>query len=239
MAASPIDVSGKVALITGGNGGIGLGMAQALADAGAGVCIWARNEEKNAAAIEQLKASGTDVLALKCDVADEEQVEAAFQATLDHFGKVDGCFANAGIGGGGAPFHEMTTESWRRVLGVNLDGTFFTYRAAVRHMIERGEGGRLVATSSVSSVDGAPRSQHYASSKGGLNAMTRGLLPAVDADYLCAAFFGVAYDTSMLVARRAHQKPELAQDEARTAAEFSTQLFLGGFPALTRLSSEG
>lgn len=71
------------------------------------------------------------------------------------------------------------------------------------------------------------------------NAMTRGLLPAVDADYLCAAFFGVAYDTSMLVARRAHQKPELAQDEARTAAEFSTQLFLGGFPALTRLSSEG
>jgi NAD(P)-dependent dehydrogenase (short-subunit alcohol dehydrogenase family) len=175
VAASPIDVSGKVALITGGNGGIGLGMAQALADAGAGVCIWARNEEKNAAAIEQLKASGTDVLALKCDVADEEQVEAAFQATLDHFGKVDGCFANAGIGGGGAPFHEMTTESWRRVLGVNLDGTIFTYRAAVRHMIERGEGGRLVATSSVSSVDGAPRSQHYASSKGGLNAMTRGL----------------------------------------------------------------
>ena len=71
------------------------------------------------------------------------------------------------------------------------------------------------------------------------NAMTRGLLPAVDADYLCAAFFGVSYDTSMLVARRAHQKPELAQDEARTAAEFSTQLFLGGFPALTRLSSEG
>lgn len=71
------------------------------------------------------------------------------------------------------------------------------------------------------------------------NAMTRGLLPEVDADYLCAAFFGVAYDTSMLVARRAHQKPELAQDEARTAAEFSTQLFLGGFPALTRLSSEG
>ena len=71
------------------------------------------------------------------------------------------------------------------------------------------------------------------------NAMTRGLLPAVNADYLCAAFFGVAYDTSMLVARRAHQKPELAQDEARTAAEFSTQLFLGGFPALTRLSSEG
>ena len=71
------------------------------------------------------------------------------------------------------------------------------------------------------------------------NAMTRGLLPSVDADYLCAAFFGVAYDTSMLVARRAHQKPELAQDEARTAAEFSTQLFLGGFPALTRLSSEG
>ncbi|MEE8422858.1 MAG: SDR family NAD(P)-dependent oxidoreductase, partial [Dehalococcoidia bacterium] len=164
-----------VALITGGNGGIGLGMAQALADAGAGVCIWGRNEEKNAAALEALRASGSDVLALRCDIAEEEQVEQAFQATLDHFGKVDGCFANAGIGGGGAPFHEITTEAWRRVLGVNLDGTFFTYRAAVRHMIERGEGGRLIATSSVSSIDGAPRSQHYASSKGGLNAMIRGL----------------------------------------------------------------
>ncbi|HJM89964.1 MAG TPA: SDR family NAD(P)-dependent oxidoreductase [Dehalococcoidia bacterium] len=175
MANPPIDVSGKVALVTGGNGGIGLGMAQALADASAGVCIWGRNEEKNAVAAEQLKAAGGDVLALVCDVANEEHVEEAFQATLDHFGKVDGCFANAGIGGGGAPFHEMTTESWRRVLGVNLDGTFFTYRAAVRHMIDRGEGGRLVATSSVSAVDGAPRSQHYASSKGGLNAMTRGL----------------------------------------------------------------
>lgn len=71
------------------------------------------------------------------------------------------------------------------------------------------------------------------------NAISRGLLPPVDAEYLCAAFFGVAYDTSMLVARRAHLNPELAHQEARTAAEFSTQLFLGGFPALTRLSDKG
>ncbi|MBN7769451.1 TetR/AcrR family transcriptional regulator [Marinobacter daepoensis] len=70
------------------------------------------------------------------------------------------------------------------------------------------------------------------------NAIARGLLPAVDTDYLCAAFFGVAYDTSMLVARRAHQSPESAQNEARKAAEFSTQLFLGGFPAMATLSSE-
>jgi NAD(P)-dependent dehydrogenase (short-subunit alcohol dehydrogenase family) len=175
VADSTFDLSGKVTLVTGGNSGIGLGMAQAIADAGGSVCIWGRNEQKNAAAIEQLRGSGSDVLAIRCDVASEEEVEQSFQATLDHFGQVDGCFANAGIGGGGGPFQEMSTEAWKRVIGVNLDGTFFTYRAAVRHMIERGEGGRLVATSSVSSIDGAPRSLHYAASKGALNALTRGL----------------------------------------------------------------
>ncbi len=175
MAYDAFDLSGKVALITGGNSGIGLGMADALAASGAGVCIWGRNEEKNRAAEQQLAAHGGKVLALQCDVADEDAVERSFAATVEHFGQVDGCFANAGVGGGGEPFVEMTTESWRRVLSINLDGAFFTFRAAARHMVERGEGGSLVATSSVSAIDGAPRSEHYAASKGGLLAMMRGL----------------------------------------------------------------
>lgn len=175
MAYEPMDLSGKVALVTGGNSGIGLGMADALARSGAGVAIWGTNEAKNAVALEQLKASGSDVIAMRCDVSDEAAVEASFAEVVGHFGKVDGCYANAGIGGNGTPFVDITTEEWRRVLAVNLDGVFWTFRTAAKHMVERGEGGRLVGTSSVSTVHGAPRSEPYAASKGAMIAMVRGL----------------------------------------------------------------
>ncbi len=164
MAYEPMDLSGKVALVTGGNSGIGLGMAEALAQAGAGVAIWGTNEAKNAAALEQLKASGSDVIAMRCDVSDEAAVESSFAQVVSHFGKVGGCYANAGVGGNGMPFVDITTEEWRRVLAVNLDGVFWTFRTAAKHMAERGEGGRLVGPSSVSTVHGAPRSEPYAAS---------------------------------------------------------------------------
>ncbi len=176
MALSEFDLSGKVALVTGGNSGIGLGMADGLAKAGADVCIWGTNPEKNEAARKQLEAHGRRVLALRCDVADESQVEASFQETVERLGKVDSCFANAGVGGGSyLPFYEQPTESWRRVWAVNLEGAFFTLRAAARHMVERGEGGRLVGTSSGSAIHGAARNQAYASTKGAVVALMRGL----------------------------------------------------------------
>lgn len=107
-------------------------------------------------------------------MSQENEVEAAFAETLNLFGKVDSCFANAGAGGG-APFHEFPTDVWNRVMGINLDGTFFTFRAAAKHMIERGEGGRLVGTSSLSALDGAARNEAYAATKGAMISMTRGL----------------------------------------------------------------
>jgi len=173
MPYEPFDLSGKVALITGGNGGIGLGMAEAIARAGGDVCIWGTSADKNAAALETLGTHGTRVAALQCDVSDEAAVETAFAETLARFGRVDGCFANAGVSGRGAltPFVEMTTESWRRIMSVNLDGTFFTFRAACRHMIERGDGGRLVATASLAALSGAARNEHYAATKGALVSM--------------------------------------------------------------------
>ena len=175
MAKSRFDLEGKVALVTGGNGGIGLGMAEALAEAGADVCIWGRKEEKNKAAEEKLKNYGRRVLALKCDVSDEQQVKACFAKTVETLGKVTACFANAGIGGRGTPFHEMTIEEWRQIFSINMEGVFFTFRAAIRHMIEQKIKGSLVATSSLSSVSGAPRNEHYAATKGGLLSMIRAL----------------------------------------------------------------
>lgn len=175
MAYTGFDLAGKVAVITGGNSGIGLGMARALAQAGAAVCVWGTSEEKNKAAQESLSTHGR-ALALRCDVADEGAVERAFARTLETFGRVDACFANAGVGGDReAAFAEMTTADWRRVMSVNLDGAFFTLRAAVRHMTARPGGGSLVVTASLAAISGAARGEHYAATKGALISMMRGL----------------------------------------------------------------
>jgi NAD(P)-dependent dehydrogenase (short-subunit alcohol dehydrogenase family) len=177
MSGSQFDLSGKVALITGGNGGIGLGMAEAIARAGGDVCIWGTNAEKNAAALKRLEAHGGRATTMICDVSDELAVDACFQDTIREFGHVDGCFANAGVSGGrdAVPFMEITTESWRRITSINLDGAFFTLRAACRHMVERGEGGRLAGTASLAAISGAARNEHYAATKGGLISMLIGL----------------------------------------------------------------
>jgi NAD(P)-dependent dehydrogenase (short-subunit alcohol dehydrogenase family) len=169
------DLRGHVALVTGGNGGIGLGMAKGLAAAGADVALWGRDEAKNAAAADELSAFGVRVHAERCDVSDEEQVEAAFAGTVAALGKVDSVFANAGIGTANAAFVDLTLEEWRRVLAVDLDGAMLTLRAGARHLVERGEGGALVAVSSTSAIHGAPRNLAYSVAKTGLLALVRAL----------------------------------------------------------------
>jgi len=176
VAYQPFDLSGNVALVTGGNSGIGLGMARAVAEAGADVAIWGTNAEKNAAAKAELDQTGRRILALQCDVGDEAAVEAAFAQTVATLGRVDGCFANAGVSGRGLKsFLDMTTEEWRRVLRVNLDGAFFTFRAAARHMVERGGDGVLVGTASLAAIEAAPRGEHYAATKGGMMSMVKAM----------------------------------------------------------------
>lgn len=175
----PFNLEGRVALITGGNGGIGLGMALGLAQSGAQVSIWGTNPEKNAKALEAIKATGVKASALVCDVSDEAQVNDCFAQTLETHGRVDGCFANAGIGGRGTGFDDMTREEWDRIISVNQSGVFYTFRAAARHMRERAEQGdafgRLVGTASLAAISGQARGEHYASTKGGLVSMIKAL----------------------------------------------------------------
>jgi NAD(P)-dependent dehydrogenase (short-subunit alcohol dehydrogenase family) len=96
--------------------------------------------------------------------------------TLRVLGRLDGCFANAGVSGRGTPsFLAMAAEEWHRVLKINLDGAFYTFRAAARHMVERGGGGVLVGTASLAAIEGAARNEHYAATKGALISMIRAL----------------------------------------------------------------
>jgi NAD(P)-dependent dehydrogenase (short-subunit alcohol dehydrogenase family) len=171
----PFDLSGRTAVVTGGNGGIGYGMAKALAAAGARVAIWGSNPEKTAKAKSTLTSAVGAVEAFVCDVTNEAQVEQTFAASVEALGKVDACFANAGVSAKPTPLLDMSLAEFRRVLQVNLEGTFLTFRAAARHMAERGEGGALVATASTAAIEGAARNSHYGASKGGLTAYVRAL----------------------------------------------------------------
>ncbi len=169
------DLEGHGALVTGGNGGIGLGIARALAEAGADVVIWGTNEEKNEKAVSELKDIGTEISAMTCDVSDEDSVATAIGETAERLGRLDSCFANAGTGAMPTSFEKLSIDEWRRVGAVNLEGTFLTLRAAAARMAEQETGGSLVATSSLTAIEGAPRSAAYAASKGALIPLIRTL----------------------------------------------------------------
>lgn len=166
------DLSGQVAVVTGGNGGIGLGFATGCARAGASVAVWARNAEKSAAAVETLAELGVDAIAVSCDVGDEASVVAARAETVDRLGRIDICVANAGVGGR-ATLLDMSLEEWRRVTSINLDGVFLTFRECAQQMVEQGDGGAMVAISSTSAIHGAPANPHYGAAKTGVLGLVR------------------------------------------------------------------
>jgi NAD(P)-dependent dehydrogenase (short-subunit alcohol dehydrogenase family) len=174
MTPATFDLSGKVALVTGGNSGIGLGFGRGLAKAGARVALWGRDAAKNDAAVAELETLGAEAAGFVCDVCDEGAVGAAVGASLERFGRIDACFANAGFS---IPASFVKTElaDWNRVVQTNLTGSFLTFREVAKHMIERGGGGKLVATSSIVEICGAPRQAAYAATKAAVSSMVRAL----------------------------------------------------------------
>ena len=172
-------LDGRVVVVTGGNGGIGLGMADAMALAGADLAIWGRDEAKNAAAVDRLRRHGHRAESFAVDVSNEASVDDTFARTVDTMGRVDSLFANAGTPGNGVPFWQQSLDEWRRVMSVNLDGVFLCLRAAAAHMVEHGEGGSLVLVSSTSAIHGAAGNEAYGTAKTGLLGLTRALAVAL------------------------------------------------------------
>ncbi|MDP7540398.1 MAG: glucose 1-dehydrogenase [Alphaproteobacteria bacterium] len=168
---SLFNLSGKVALVTGGNGGIGLGMAQGLADAGAAILVAGRNDEKNAAAVATLVESGSDAAAATADVTDEAAVAAMVEAALSRWGRLNILVNNAGINIRKEP-QELSLDEWRSVLDTNLTSAFLCSQAVYPHMVANG-GSKIINIGSMMSIFGAAFTPAYASSKGGIVQLTK------------------------------------------------------------------
>ena len=171
------DLTGKVAIVTGGGSGIGRQMAEGLAEAGADLVLCARKAERCEQAAAELEQLGVRALGLGCDVRDPEQIQAVVSRAVDELGRVDVLVNNAGTVWGATP-EDMPLEGWQKVVDVNLTGVFLFAQAAGRLMIERG-GGAIVNIASVAGLHGAPpefvNTVVYHATKGGVIAFTRDL----------------------------------------------------------------
>jgi 2-deoxy-D-gluconate 3-dehydrogenase len=170
------DLTGKVAIVTGGNGGIGLGMARGLAQAGAAVVLAARNVGKSNDAVKELQAGGAQAAMVKVDVLSEESCREMVQKTVDRFGRLDILVNNAGTNIRKRP-EEYTLQEWHTVLDTNLTSAFMCSHAAYPHMVRAG-GGKVINIGSMMSIFGAPFTAPYAASKGGIVQMTKAMATA-------------------------------------------------------------
>jgi 2-deoxy-D-gluconate 3-dehydrogenase len=167
------DLKGRVAVVTGGNGGIGLGMAKGLAKAGARVIVAARNHDKSAAAVRELQALGSDALSIAVEVTDERSVEALVAETARRCGRLDILVNNAGINIR-KPAHELPLAQWQQVIDTNLTSAFVCSRAAYPQM-KRAGGGKIINIGSMLSIFGASFAPAYGASKGGIVQLTKSL----------------------------------------------------------------
>jgi 2-deoxy-D-gluconate 3-dehydrogenase len=169
-------LDGKVAIVTGGNGGIGFGIAKGLAAAGATIIIAARNQDKTAQAVTEIQALGVRAMGLSTDVRDEASVRTMVKATMNAFGRVDILVNNAGIAIGNAP-QDYTLEEWNQVVNINLTSVFLCSKGVYPHMVTAG-GGKIINIGSMFSIFGSGGAASYAASKGGVVQLSKSLAVA-------------------------------------------------------------
>ena len=176
IARNSFDLTGKVAVVTGGNGGLGLGIAMGLAEAGANIVIAARSVEKTAQALENIRALGVEAHGITVDVTQEPAIQRMITNTMDHMGSLDILVNNSGIAVRGLP-EDLTGVQWDSVLDVNLRSAFLASREAYTQMRGAG-GGKIINVGSMYSIFGSDWGAPYAASKGGLVQLTKSLAVA-------------------------------------------------------------
>jgi 2-deoxy-D-gluconate 3-dehydrogenase len=180
--AQPFDLSGRVAIVTGGNGGIGLGMSRGLASAGASVVVAARRADRNQQAVAELTALGAQAIAVEVDVRSEASIKDLMRLTVERFGRLDILINNAGTNIRRQP-QDMTLDEWNTVLETNLTSAFLCSRDAYPHLKGAG-GGKIVNIGSMMSIFGTPFAPAYAASKGGIVQLTKSLATAWADDHI-------------------------------------------------------
>jgi 2-deoxy-D-gluconate 3-dehydrogenase len=184
MTSGLFDLTGKVAIVTGGNGGIGLGMARGLADAGASVAVIGRNKEKSQTALADLRARGVKAIAVTADVTDKAAVADMVARVESDLGGIDILVNNAGINIRKAP-HSLDAEEWHSVIDTNLTSAFLCSKA-VHPAMKAAGGGKIINIGSMMSIFGASFAPAYAASKGGIVQFTRSCACAWAADNIQA-----------------------------------------------------
>jgi NAD(P)-dependent dehydrogenase (short-subunit alcohol dehydrogenase family) len=174
MSLPYFDLTGKVAIVTGGATGIGRGIAEGLADVAADIVITSRNLEKCEGACEEIgKRTGVKTLARRCDVTNKDEIHALVEDVLKEFGHIDILVNNAGIGGSEKPILEMVEEDWNNAIDTNLKGVFTLSQAVAREMRERGKGGKVINVASIGAIVVFPNMSAYCASKGGCVQLTK------------------------------------------------------------------
>jgi 2-deoxy-D-gluconate 3-dehydrogenase len=210
MMPSPFDLTGKVAIITGGNGGIGLGMARGLARAGASIVIAGRNKDKSKEAVRDVEALGAEALAISVNVTDTSSVAAMVQATLKQFGRIDILINNAGMSVR-QPAHVISLEDWNTVIDTNLTSAFICSKAVYPAMKDAG-GGKIINIGSMMSIFGASFAPAYAASKGGIVQFTKSIALSWAADNIQANAILPGWIDTALTLKAREQVPGLNEN---------------------------
>ncbi|PCJ31886.1 MAG: gluconate 5-dehydrogenase [Alphaproteobacteria bacterium] len=205
-----LDIKGKVALITGGATGIGFGIAEGFAEAGAHIAICSRRLERCQSAAEKLSRHNVKTFAAECDVSSPDSVTAMVDAVIEKFGRIDILVNNAGITGAAKPFMDIEFSEWDKTQSINLGGIFNCSKIIVPHMISQG-GGKIINIASVAFFKPLPNSADYCASKGGVILLTRAMAldlirHNINVNAICPGFFATELNSDMLERAEADAK---------------------------------